>query len=276
MNFHFQRVYRGSLKAIMLDWAGTTMDYGCYAPAVAFVEAFKRKGVPISVEEARLPMGAHKKVHIRKITQIEAVRQRWIAAHTRPPTEADVDAIFQDFVPLQLACLGDYADLIPGTLEAVADFRRRGLKIGSTTGYTSEMMTLLQAEAKKRGYQPDSTVCATEVPAGRPEPWMCVQNALNLRVYPFEACVKVDDTLPGIEEGLNAGMWSIGLARTGNELGLNEEAIAKLEPEVLENKLDRAYTRMHQAGAHYVVDGIWDVPAALDDINARLARGERP
>ena len=276
MNFHFQRIYRGSLKAIMLDWAGTTMDYGCYAPAVAFVEAFKRKGVPISVEEARLPMGAHKKVHIRKITQIEAVRQRWIAAHTRPPTEADVDAIFQDFVPLQLACLGDYADLIPGTLDAVADFRRRGLKIGSTTGYTSEMMTLLLSEAKKRGYQPDSTVCATEVPAGRPEPWMCVQNAQNLRVYPFEACVKVDDTLPGSEEGLNAGMWSIGLARTGNELGLNEEAIAKLEPEVLESKLDRAYTRMHQAGAHYVVDGIWDVPAVLDDINARLARGERP
>ena len=105
---------------------------------------------------------------------------------------------------------------------------------------------------------------------------MCVQNAMHLRVYPFEACVKVDDTLPGIDEGLNAGMWTIGLARTGNELGLNAEEIARLEPGVLQARLERARTRLHQSGAHYVVDGIWDVPAVLDDINARLARGERP
>ena len=276
MNFIFQRSYRGSLKAIMLDWAGTTMDYGCYAPAVVFVEVYRRNGVPISVEEARVPMGAHKKVHIRKISQIEAVNERWQAAHNRPPNEDDIESMFQEFIPLQLDCLAEYADLIPGTLEAVADFRRRGLKIGSTTGYTTEMMKILFAEAKKRGYEPDSTVCASQVPAGRPEPWMCVQNAMNLQVYPFEACVKVDDTLPGIEEGLNAGMWTIGLAKTGNEVGLNAEEISKLEPEALKLKLDRAYTRMQQTGAHYVVDGIWDVSAVLDDINARLARGERP
>jgi len=276
MNFHFQRSYRGSLKAILLDWAGTTLDYGCYAPAVVFTEVFKRKGVPISVEEARAPMGAHKKVHIRKISQLDTVQQRWKATHGRLPSEEDVEAMFQAFIPLQLDCLADYADLIPGALEAVADFRKRGLKIGSTTGYTTEMMKILQAEAKARGYEPDSTVCASDVPAGRPEPWMCVQNALNLRIYPFEACVKVDDTLPGIEEGLNAGMWTIGLAKTGNEVGLNAEEIAKVDPDVLQTKLDKAYSRMHQIGAHYVVDGIWDVPAVLDAINARLAQGERP
>jgi phosphonoacetaldehyde hydrolase len=252
------------------------MDYGCYAPAVVFIEVFKRKRVPISVEEARAPMGAHKKVHIRKIAQLNSVRQRWQETHGRAPAEQDVEEMFAEFVPLQLQCLADYADLIPGTLEAVADFRSRGLKIGSTTGYTGEMMKLLLAEAKSRGYEPDSTVCATDVPAGRPEPWMCVQNALQLRVYPFEACVKVDDTLPGIEEGLNAGMWTIGLAKTGNELGLNADEIAKLDPADLQTKLDRAYDRMRQCGAHYVVDGIWDVPAVLDDINQRLARGERP
>jgi phosphonoacetaldehyde hydrolase len=252
------------------------MDYGCYAPAVVFIEVFKRKGVPISVEEARAPMGAHKMVHIRKISQLDTVRQRWQTAHGRTPNESDVETMFKEFVPLQLACLAEYADLIPGTLEAVADFRKRGLKIGSTTGYTSDMMKILLAEAKKRGYEPDSTVCASEVPAGRPEPWMCIQNVMSLRVYPFEACVKVDDTLPGIDEGLNAGMWTIGLARTGNELGLNGEEIAKLDPDILASKLERAYSRMHQSGAHYVVDGIWNVPAVLDDISARLSRGERP
>ena len=276
MNFTYQRTYRGPLQAIVLDWAGTIIDYGCYAPAVVFSEVFKRQGVPITMKEARAPMGAYKKVHIRQITQMETVAERWQAEHQRRPTEADVDVMFQAFVPLQLAVLADYADLIPGTLDAIADFRQRGLKIGSTTGYSGEMMQIVQAEARRRGYVPDVIICATDVPAGRPEPWMCVQNALQLRVYPFEACVKVDDTLPGIEEGLNCGMWTIGLVQTGNEIGLNADEIAQLEPATLQAKKDRAYQRMKQCGAHYVVDGIWDVPAVLDDIHVRLSRGERP
>lgn len=276
MDFVFQRSYRGPLKGIILDWAGTTLDYGCLAPAVVFVEVYKRKGVPITVEQAREPMGAHKKVHIGMISQMEAVRRKWQDVHGRLPNEEDVEAMFQDFVPLQLACLADYADLIPGTLEAVADFRARGLKIGSTTGFLTEMMKVLLVEAKRRGYAPDSSVCASQVPAGRPYPWMCLQNALNLQVFPMETFVKVGDTLPDISEGLNAGMWTIGLAKTGNEMGLTEREISALEPEVRKRKLERAYQRMYQTGAHYVVDGISDVPPLLDEINARLARGERP
>ena len=276
MEFYFQRSYRGPVKAILLDWAGTTMDYGCYAPAVVFIDVYKRKSVPITIDEARAPMGAHKKVHIRKISQLDSVRERWQAKYNRPPNEDDVDAMFKDFVPLQLACLADYSDLIPGTLEAVAAFRKRGLKIGSTTGYTREMMDLLLGEAKKRGYDPDATVCAADVPAGRPAPFICLKNMIDLQVYPPEAIIKVDDTLPGIEEGLNAGMWSIGLAKTGNEIGLNEQEIKQLAPEVYKSKLERAYTRMAESGAHFVVDGIWNIEPLIDEINARLTRGERP
>jgi phosphonoacetaldehyde hydrolase len=277
MDFVFNRTYRGPLQAVLLDWAGTTMDYGCYAPAVVFIDIFKRNGVEITMEQAREPMGAHKREHIRQITQIDAVRKQWMETHGgTPPTDADVEKMFAEFVPAQLEVLARYADLIPGCSEAVADFRRRGLKIGSTTGYTGEMMEILVREAAARGYEPDSTVCATDVPAGRPEPWMCLKNAEILRVYPMEAAVKIGDTLPDIYEGLNAGMWTIGLAMTGNELGLNEAEIAALDPQIRERKRQRAYTRMAQAGAHYVVDGIADCPPLLDDINARLARGERP
>ncbi|MEW6237050.1 MAG: phosphonoacetaldehyde hydrolase [Candidatus Omnitrophota bacterium] len=276
MEFYFQRSYRGPVKAVLLDWAGTTMDYGCFAPAVVFIEVYKRAGIDITIEQAREPMGAHKRVHIKEISQIDAVAKKWREKYGRACTEEDIDKMFADFIPLQLKCLADYADLIPGTLEAVADFRKRGLKIGSTTGYTQEMMDLLQAEAKKRGYVPDATVCATQVPAGRPSPWMCVKNAMDMQIYPFESCVKVGDTIPDIYEGLNAGMWSIGLAMTGNELGLTEAEIKALDPKVLERKRKRAYDRMAQAGAHYVVDSISDVPPLIDAINARLARGERP
>ncbi|MBK7494114.1 MAG: phosphonoacetaldehyde hydrolase [Candidatus Omnitrophica bacterium] len=276
MDFVFQRSYRGPLKAVLLDWAGTTMDYGCMAPAVVFIEVYRRKGVDITIDQAREPMGAHKRVHIQQIARIPAVAERWHEVHGKPIGESDIDALFADFIPLQLDCLADYADLIPGTLEAVADFRRRGLKVGSTTGYTNEMMVLLQDEARKRGYVPDSTVCATDVPAGRPHPWMCLKNAFDLGIYPMESYVKVGDTLPDIAEGLNAGMWTIGLAKTGNEMGYQEKDVAALEPAVYDYKIKRAYERMAQAGAHYVVDSISEVPALLDEINQRLKQGERP
>ncbi|HEO69929.1 MAG TPA: phosphonoacetaldehyde hydrolase [Candidatus Hydrogenedentes bacterium] len=276
MEFTYQRSYRGPLKAVILDWAGTTMDYGCFAPAVVFIEVYKRHGVEISMAQARGPMGAHKRDHIRQIAQMEEVAEKWQAIHGRRPTEEDVEAMFTDFVPMQVKCLADYADLVPGCLEALDEFRKRGLKIGSTTGYTDEMVEVLLVEASKRGYVPDSTVCATQVPAGRPTPWMCLQNAMNLGVFPMEAIVKVGDTLPDIYEGLNAGMWTVGLAMTGNEMGMTLEEIEALDPEVRARKRERAYTRMAQAGAHYVVDAIGDVPPLLDDINARLACGERP
>jgi len=276
MSFTYERRYRGKIQAVLLDWAGTTMDYGCMAPAVVFVEVFKRQGVPITMAEARAPMGAHKRVHIQKISQLDSVRRRWEEAHGRPPGEADVDRMFAEFVPLQLACLSDYSRLIPGTLEVVGAIRARGIKLGSTTGYLREMMEINLRDAKLQGYEPDSTVCASDVPAGRPYPYMCLQNVINLQVSPVEACVKADDTVPGIEEGLNAGMWTIGLAMSGNEIGLPLKELEALDPAERQRRSQRAYARMHQCGAHYVVDSIADLMPCLDAIEERLARGDRP
>jgi phosphonoacetaldehyde hydrolase len=276
MSFTYQRRYRGRIQAVLLDWAGTTMDFGCMAPAVVFVEVFKRKGVPITMEEARAPMGAHKRVHIQKITQLDPVRKRWQGTHGRLPNDDDVEAMFRDFVPLQLKCLSDYSELIPGTLDIVKAMRKRGYRIGSTTGYMTEMMKINLRDAAKQGYVPDSTVCASEVPAGRPYPYMCLQNVMNLGVSPLEACVKIDDTRPGIEEGLNGAMWTIGLAISGNEIGLPLKEWKKVPKALQEQMRQGAYTRMYQSGAHYVVDTIADILPCLDDIEARLSRGERP
>ncbi len=276
MSFAYTRVYRGPIEAVLLDWAGTTMDFGCMAPAVVFVEVFKRKQVPITMEEARAPMGAHKRVHIQRITELDAVRRRWEEAHGRPPDEADVDAMFKDFVPLQLECLSAYSELIPGALEVVAALRRRGIKIGSTTGYTTAMTEINLRDAERQGYKPDWTVSASEVPAGRPYPYMCLQNAINLGVTTVQACVKVDDTVPGLEEGLNAGMWAVGLAVSGNEVGLPRHEWETLPAREQAAKRERACRRLAQAGAHYVVDTIADLMPCIDDIQARIRRGERP
>ncbi len=276
MTFSYRRIYRGPVEAVILDWAGTTLDFGCLAPAVVFVEVFKRKGVPISMEEARVPMGAHKRVHIQKLTELDAVRARWQEVHGRPPDDGDVEAMFKDFVPLQLDVLSTYSELIPGTREAVAELRRRGIRIGSTTGYTTPMVEINLRDAARQGYKPDSTVCASDVPAGRPYPYMCLQNAINLGVTTVHACVKVDDTVPGIDEGLNAGMWTVGLAVSGNEVGLRRPEWEALPAAEKQARRARAHGRLWQAGAHYVVDTIADLLPCIDDIQGRLHRGEAP
>jgi phosphonoacetaldehyde hydrolase len=221
-------------------------------------------------------MGVHKRTHILRLTELDSVAQRWQEVHGSEPTEEDVDAMFEAFVPTLLEILPDYCEPIPGVLDAVAAFREGGLKVGSSTGYTREMMEIVVPEAKKRGYAPDSVVCSSDVPAGRPSPWMALRSAMELGVYPMEAIVKIGDTVPDVNEGLNAGMWTIGLTQTGNEVGLTEQEIEVLDPQVLEDKVSRASQRLAQAGVHYVIDGLWDVLGVLDEIELRLADGERP
>jgi phosphonoacetaldehyde hydrolase len=276
VDFIFRRVYAGPLQAVVFDWAGTTVDYGSYAPVAVFVEVFKRRGVAVTAQQARAPMGLEKKDHIRAIAQQKTVGEHWRAVFGRDWTEDDIEAMYRDSVPLQAECVADYAELIPGTLETVAACRARGLKIGSSTGYNRQIMEALLPAATRHGYAPDSAVCPSDVPAGRPAPWMAYQNAINLRVYPMAALVKVGDTIPDIEEGLNAGMWVIGLTKSGNELGLNEREVVALDPRDLSARLAPIERRMRQAGAHYIVETIAEVPPVLDAIEARLRQGEQP
>lgn len=264
------------LEAVLFDWAGTTVDHGCMAPVASFIEVFRRRGVPISVAEARVPMGMHKRKHIEMLSRMDAVAERWRAVHGRNPTSADVDAMFEEFTPLQVACLEERADPIDGCIETVSALRKLGLKIGSTTGFTREMMEVLLPAARKRGYAPDVTVTATDVPAGRPYPFMCLKNVIDLGVSSVEVCVKVDDTIVGIEEGLNAGMWTVGVVLTGNELGLTKDELDALDPALRDKLAERARRHMEQAGAHYVIDGVGDLLPCLADIEERMARGERP
>ncbi len=274
--FTYNRAYRGPIRMVVLDWAGTTMDFGCMAPAVVFCKVFEEEGVPISMEEARIPMGAHKKVHIGLITEIASVRRRWVDVKGTEPTEEDVVRMFERFVPLQEACLSEYSQLIPGTLDVIGECRKRGYKIGSTSGYLPGMLAINQADAKEQGYEPDATFGAADVPRGRPFGHMVLRNIVELDIGCVQSVVKVDDTLTGIEEGLNAGGWAIGLAISGNEVGMQYDEWTALPEETKQKHRDRIYPTMYQRGAHYVIDSIADLMPCLDDVEARLRRGEKP
>lgn len=277
MDFVYHRSYRGPVKMVIFDWAGTTVDYGCYAPAVVFIEVYKRYGVKISMEQARRPMGLKKLDHIRAISQIDEVATEWEKIHGRRCTEANVQEMFEkEFFHLQIECIADYSKIIPGTVETVNQLRRRGIKIGSTSGYFTEAMEINYREAKKQGYVPDTNACASDVPAGRPEPWMVTSNMQQGRIFPPEAVVKVGDTKPDIAEGINAGTWTVGLSKTGNEVGLNEQELAALSEEDVRRKIARASDNLAKSGAHYVVETIADVPPIIEEIEKRMKMGHRP
>jgi phosphonoacetaldehyde hydrolase len=268
--------HRGPVQAVVLDWAGTAVDYGCIGPVAVFMAVFKQRGVEVTVAEARGPMGLMKKDHVRRMCETPSVAAKWRAVHGRDPHEADVEAMYREVEPLLVSCVARHADPVPGLGPALDALRRQGLRVGSTTGYTAPMMEVLVPEARRRGFAPDAVVCSSDVPAGRPYPWMCYLNAIRLQAYPMEAMVKIGDTVADIQEGLNAGMWTIGVTRTGNELGLTEAEAAALDPADLARRLGVIGERLRSVGAHYVAEGIWDCPVLIEEISRRLARGERP
>ncbi|MBN1806491.1 MAG: phosphonoacetaldehyde hydrolase [Sedimentisphaerales bacterium] len=277
MDYIFNRKYTGPVKMVIFDWSGTIIDYGCYAPAVSFVKAFKQRGIDITMEQARGPMGLKKIDHIRTILQQDELTSLWKKVHNKMWTEADVQNIYEkDFLPTLLDCVGDYTDLIPGTLETVDMLKSREIKIGSSTGYSTKIMEINLRQAKKQGFNPDTNFCASDVPAGRPEPWMIFSNMQQARIFPPQAVVKVDDTKPGIIAGLNAGTWTVGLSKTGNEVGLNLKELNALPADEIKRKVEKAADGLIKAGAHYVVESIADIPAVISEIEQRLKTGHNP
>lgn len=276
MSFRYQRSYIGGLQAVILDWAGTAVDFGSFAPTAVFLRLFEQHGVTITAAHARQGMGLMKKDHLRTIMQHPEVRAAWQAVHGAAPTEADIDRVYADFEPQQIASITEYAQPIPGLLDTVAFIRNRGWKIGTTTGYTRPMMVELAAAARQYGYEPDAIATPSDVPAGRPYPWMCYKLATELNVFPMAAMVKVGDTLVDIEEGLNAGMWTVGLALSGNMVGLTEAEFARLSQEEVAALRQEIAPRFFAAGAHVVIDSIAHLPPVLDAIDARVRDGAQP
>ncbi len=277
-DYVYNRSYRGKVKGLVLDWSGTVADAYVIAPAVVFVEVFKKQGVEISMLEARGPMGLRKDLHIKALTETPEIRERWTRIKGKAPGQADVDAMFADFVPMQLDCLRQYTGLLPGVAKVCKKMQKDGLKIGVSTGFVRSMVDILLEDAIKQGFTPDATVAGDEVAHGaRPKPFMVYRNLDLMDIHPIQAVVKVDDTTSGIGEALEGGCWGVGVARYSNYMDIDTIEVAEKMPKAeIERRVAATRDILRKAGAHYVIDSIVELPEVIDDINARLARGEKP
>lgn len=265
------------LEAVIFDWAGTLVDYGSLAPTQIFVDAFKSFGIDITLEQARGPMGLSKWQHIRTLLDDAVIAQQWQQCMGQAPTDQDVDALYARFMPMQIAKVGEYSQPIAGAAATLATLRAQGLKVGSCSGYPRQVLDVLLPLAAQEGIAPDLVVAGDELEAGgRPGPYMALANVLALEIGDVAACIKVDDTVPGIHEGLRAGMWSVGVSLSGNEVGHTSEQLAQMPAEQVAALKSTAERQLREAGAHYVIDSVAELPLVVQQIAARLQAGERP
>ncbi len=260
------------VKAVIFDWAGTVIDFGCMAPVEALIDVFAAEGIALTPAEARADMGKAKLDHLRAILAAPGVAARWQAAKARVPGEDDVAMLYARLEPAMEAAATRAATLIPGAAATVATLRQLGVRIGSGTGYTRAMMRGIEPAAAAQGYAPDVIICAGETPSGRPAPFMSWAAMIALDVWPARACIKVDDAPVGIEEGRNAGCWTVGLSGSGNEVGLDLASYRALGESERQAVLVEAEARLRAAGADFVIEDISQLMPVVHEIARRIAK----
>jgi phosphonoacetaldehyde hydrolase len=267
---------KSPIQAVIFDWAGTLIDYGSRAPVAVVMEVFERSGVPITITQARGPMGMAKREHLAAVLAMPAVKEAWHQRYGRWPDQQDVDALYADFLPLQRSLLARHCDAIPGAVESLAFLADRQIAVGSTTGYTRELMEVVVPLAARQGIVPEVVVAADDVRSGRPKPWLIYEAMQQLERSPAWHCLVVDDTLVGLEAGMQAGCWTVGVSRSGNELGMSQTELERTEPSELTARLTAIERRFIDLGVDFVIASVADLPQVLLEVERRITAGKLP
>ena len=243
-----------AIEAVIFDWAGTTVDYGCFAPVQAFIEAFKAFGITPTEEEVRKPMGMLKHDHIETMMNMDRIHKEWIRIHGKDFTPEDVDKVYEASETGIMKILKDFAEPKPFVLETIEKLRKAGIKIGSTTGYTDEMMAIVAPKAAENGYAPVCWFSPNSVGNfGRPYPYMIFKNMEALKVTSVKNVLKVGDTVSDIKEGIAAGVTTVGVIEGSSVMGLSQEAYEALSAAEKEAQCKRVEEIYKEAGADYII-----------------------
>jgi phosphonoacetaldehyde hydrolase len=262
------------VRAVIFDWAGTTIDHGSFAPVQAVSEVFARQGVALTDAEVRRDMGIYKRDHLRNLLFNPAIAARWREVCGSPPLDADLDRLFAEFIPAQTRVLERYSTTIPGLIETVEQLRDQGVRIASTTGYTRSMLDQILGLAQAQGYNPELSYCPDDTGGGRPLPWMCWRIALELKLPSASSAVKVGDTPSDMEEARRAGMWAVGVTATGNYVGLSGEEWAALDAAEQDRRATAAANRLRAAGAHFVIRTVAELGPVIEEVETRMRNGD--
>jgi phosphonoacetaldehyde hydrolase len=265
------------IRGVVFDWAGTIIDFGSLAPMGAFVKLFANHGIQISIEQARIPMGLPKLAHIEALGALPGIAALWVQRKGGPFTSGDAVALLREFEPMSALAALEHKDFIPGFMDTYRWLQDNKIGVATTTGYTRKIMTPLIAHAELQGFFPELVICCDDVERSRPDPIGMVRCMDGLGLAGQAATVvKVDDTVPGLQEAFNAGCWTVGVAASGNALGWSWDQWVRSSEDERAPAVAQAHRTLSQAGAHIVIDSVADLPEALRAIESRILAGESP
>ena len=257
------------IGVVILDWAGTTIDYGSFAPMDAFIAAFDAFGIKAGINEIRAHMGLPKRQHIEKMLEGRELAALWQEKHGGAHTQNDIDQIYKCFEKALFEVLPLHAEPLPGTVEAVAQIREMGTVIGSTTGYTRAMMDVIVPLAKVKGYAPDCVICPEDAGGiGRPYPYMLWRNLEKLKCLSARSVLKVGDTTADMEEGKNAGVLCAGVLKGSSMLALTKEELERKSAGEKQKLFTKARQKYLDAGADFIIEEIGALPGLIKFLNS--------
>lgn len=175
-----------------------------------------------------------------------------------------MEAVYKNMERRTLEILPQFAEVKPYVLEVVEELRSLGIKIGSTTGYTDEMMEIVVPAARADGYVPDMWVSPNSVKnMGRPYPYMIFRNMETLQASSVSGVIKVGDTVADIKEGKNAGVTTVGIVEGSSVMGLSRTEYEALDDSGKLERCRRAEAIYNEAGADFIIK---DMRGLLDII----------
>lgn len=255
------------IEAVIFDWAGTTVDYGCFAPVQAFKDAFNEYGLAVTNDQIREPMGMLKIDHIKTMLEMKSINDAFVNKYNRNFNEEDINKIYQLFETSLMTGIVKHTDIKPHVIETIAKLREMKIKIGSTTGYTDTMMEPVLKSAQKQGYQPDcwySPDATNHI--GRPYPYMIFKNMQALNISSVKNVIKVGDTVSDIQEGVNAGVIVVGVIEGSSLLGLNKEEFSNLSEKERYRAIERVKEAYLDAGADYVINNLSELIGIINEV----------
>ena len=147
--------------------------------------------------------------------------------------------------------------------------RKAGIKIGSTTAYTEDIMDLVTEEAKSRGVWVDEWFCPEcSGEKGRPYPYMIFKNMQFLGISGVDRVIKVGNTPADIQEGKRAGVLTVGILEGSLAMGMTADDFEDLSGEAYEKECARTRQIFCEAGADYVIANLKELPELIRRLEA--------
>ncbi|MDO7906714.1 HAD hydrolase-like protein [Paenibacillus sp. JX-17] len=262
------------IQAVIFNWDSMIADCRGQKLLQGIMDIFRWKGIEITARQAETGRGLPIREHIAVILRLADVRARWHEAFGHEPGRPDIEQMYVELLPVLVSLLPSSGEPFPGMDRALAELQERSIQCGSTTAFPSDMLRRLRGPAESRHRLVlDSLVSPCEVQNnGRPYPWMMYENARRLHVYPLTDILKIGDTAADMQEGRNAGVWTVGLVNRQAEAGLSAESDSIPH----EESRHHSAQLLRKAGAHMVIDTLSELPWVLREIEMLQHTGGFP